>query len=185
MFGWLKELDISLEEPVPSLFTFNLPGHPIRELMGVSLERVRVKIAGTSLEEEGPLLITHWGLSGPAILRLSAWGARELAQKKYEFSAHINWLHKQGYNEQSIREAFSHHRSNNPSRQLYSNNFAELPQRLWQFLLAQSGISREMRFGDLPRKVENLLIKNLVDYTVAVKGKTTFKEEFVMQAALG
>ena len=78
MFGWLKELGHTIEEPVPSLFTFNLPHHPITKLMGVSVEKAKVKIIGAKLEEEGPLLITHWGLSGPAILRLSAWGAREL-----------------------------------------------------------------------------------------------------------
>ena len=85
MFGWLQNLGHNIEEPVPSLYTFNLPGNPITKLTGVSVPDVRLKIAGTKLAERGPLLITHWGLSGPAVLRLSAWGARELKEKNYEF----------------------------------------------------------------------------------------------------
>jgi predicted Rossmann fold flavoprotein len=81
MFDWLKELGHTIEEPVPSLFTFNLPKHPITKLMGVSVPFARIKIAQSKLEQEGPLLITHWGLSGPCVLKLSAWGARELAQR--------------------------------------------------------------------------------------------------------
>ena len=84
-FNWLKELGHTIADPIPSLFTFNLPAHPINALMGVSVANVRVKIEGSKLVEEGPLLITHWGLSGPAILRLSAWGARELAAKNSSF----------------------------------------------------------------------------------------------------
>ena len=110
MFQWLTELGHTIEEPVPSLFTFNLPagstlsadrqagipGHSIRELMGVSVENARVKIMGSKLEQEGPLLITHWGLSGPAVLKLSAWGARELAAKNYDFKITVNWLPTHG-----------------------------------------------------------------------------------------
>src|SRR5688572_30215648 len=101
MFDWLKELGHTIEEPVPSLFTFNIPGHPITKLMGVSVEKARVKIIGTRLEQEGPLLITHWGLSGPAVLKLSAWGARQLATDNWQFSILINWLPE--HNEQSLQ----------------------------------------------------------------------------------
>ncbi len=179
MYDWLKELGHTIEDPVPSLFTFNIQGHPITELMGVSVEKVKVKIAGTSLAEQGPLLITHWGLSGPVVLRLSAWGAQELSEKKYEFKVHINWLYKLEYNEQRLRDAFVNFRDFYSSHKIASYNFAELPQRLWQFLLTQSGVTKEMRFADLPKKIENSLVNNLVDYTMIVKGKTTFKEEFV------
>ena len=92
MFDWLRKLGHSIEPPVPSLFTFNLPDHPIRKLMGISVPNVRVKLLGSKLVQEGPILITHWGLSGPAILKLSAWGARELAAKGYDFTVSINWL---------------------------------------------------------------------------------------------
>jgi predicted Rossmann fold flavoprotein len=179
MFNWVTELGHTIEDPVPSLFTFNIQGHPITELMGISVEKAKVKIAQTSLAEQGPLLITHWGLSGPVILRLSAWGAQELAEKKYEFKAHINWLYKLDYNEPRLRDALINFRDFYSSHRIASYNFAELPQRLWQFLLTQSGVTKEMRFADLPKKIENTLIKNLVDYTMDVKGKTTFKEEFV------
>ena len=177
MFDWLKTLGHSFSEPVPSLFTFNLPRHPITELMGVSVEKAKVKIEGSKLAEEGPVLITHWGLSGPAVLRLSAWGARELKMMNYEFKVHINWL--PDYNEQSLKEAFKQFRRDNASKKIINHNFGGLPNRLWQFLLEQSGLNIEWRLADLPAKHENVLIKNLVDYAAEVKGKTTFKEEFV------
>ena len=177
MFQWLIKLGHTIAEPSPSLFTFNLPKHPITALMGVSVENTRVKIEATKLSEEGPVLITHWGLSGPAVLRLSAWGAKELKDKNYEFAVHINWL--PSYNEQSLKNEFQIFRTSFASKKIGNYNFSFLPGRLWQFLLEQSGIKEEMRFADLPSKLENALIKNLLDYTVAVKGKTTFKEEFV------
>jgi predicted Rossmann fold flavoprotein len=177
MFQWLLNLGHTIAEPVPSLFTFNLPKHPIAQLMGVSVEKARIKIEGTKLVEEGPVLITHWGLSGPAVLRLSAWGARELSDKKYEFVVHVNWLTE--YNEQSLKTLLQQFRTSSPGKKISNHNFAQLPNRLWQFLLQQSGINEEIRFADLPSKTENALIRNLVDYVVEVKGKTTFKEEFV------
>ena len=177
MFQWLLDLGHSIAEPVPSLFTFNLPKHPITQLMGVSVEKARVKIEGSKLSEEGPLLITHWGLSGPSVLRLSAWGARELKAMNYEFKVHVNWL--PDHNEQTLKEAFKTFRFSNANKKIINYNFAQLPNRLWLFLLEISGVHIEWRFADLPAKIENLLIKNLVDYVVEVKGKTTFKEEFV------
>lgn len=177
MFEWLQNLGHSISEPLPSLFTFNLPKHPITQLMGVSVENARVKIEGSKLVEEGPLLITHWGLSGPAVLRLSAWGARELKIKNYEFKIHINWL--PDYNEQSLKKQFQNFRISNSSKKIINHNFSSLPNRLWQFLLEQSGVKEDCRVADLPAKIENALIKNLVNYVAEVKGKTTFKEEFV------
>jgi predicted Rossmann fold flavoprotein len=177
MFQWLQNTGHTISEPMPSLFTFNLPKHPITQLMGISVEEARVKIEGSKLVEEGPVLITHWGLSGPAILRLSAWGARELAAKNYQFRVHISWL--PGHNEQTLKELFVNFRISNSSKKVSNHNFGFLPNRLWQLLLEQSGISAEIRFADLSSKAENLLIKHLADYVVDVQGKTTFKEEFV------
>lgn len=177
MFQWLQSLGHSIAEPVPSLFTFNLPKHPITVLMGVSAQPVRVKIAGTKLAQEGPVLITHWGLSGPAILRLSAWGARELAQKEYRFHVHLNWM--PDFNEQTLKAEMQAMRQAHPIKKIANHNFTKLPSRLFHFLLQQSGITEEQRFADLPAKAENTLIRNLVDYVVEVLGKTTFKEEFV------
>ncbi len=176
MFEWLVKLGHTVAEPVPSLFTFNLPRHPITALMGVSVEKARVKIEGSKLIEEGPVLVTHWGLSGPAVLRLSAWGAKELKVLNYEFNVHINWL--PDYNDQRLKEELQHLRDANPTQKII-NYKSSLPNRLWLFLLEQSGVKEEWRWADLPAKIENVLIRNLVDYVVEVKGKTTFKEEFV------
>lgn len=177
MFQWLQSLGHTIAEPVPSLFTFNLPKHPITQLMGVSVEQARVKIEGIKLVEEGPILITHWGLSGPAVLRLSAWGARDLAGRQYEFKAHINWAPT--FTEQTLKEQFQTLRTTLATKTVVNHNFLHLPNRLWQFLQEQSGVREGTRFADLPAKAENVLIRNLVDYVVEVKGKTTFKEEFV------
>jgi predicted Rossmann fold flavoprotein len=181
MFDWLKELGHSIEEPIPSLFTFNLPHHPITKLMGVSVDKAKVKIIpiaiGTKLEEEGPLLITHWGLSGPVVLRLSAWGARELEVRSYEFGVLVNWLTE--FNEQSLKEKFLQIRNTTASQKIIGKNSFGLPNRLWEFLALQSGVKEEMRWADLPAAVQNKFIKNLCAYECEVKGKTTFKEEFV------
>jgi len=177
MFEWLKELKHSIEEPVPSLFTFNLPKHPITKLMGVSVEKARVKIQNSKLEQEGPLLITHWGLSGPAVLRLSAWGARELKIKNYELRININWLTE--YNEETLRKKFHELRNINASQKVMNKNSFGLPSRLWEFLAEQSGIKSEWRWADLPSTEQNMFIKNLCSYECEVRGKTTFKEEFV------
>lgn len=177
MFDWLRELGHSIEEPVPSLFTFNIPNHPITRLMGVSAGKVKVKVSHSKLADEGPLLITHWGFSGPAILRLSAWGARELAINKWQFAIAINWLPE--YNEQSLHEIFRELRFDMASAKISNRNTFRLPQRLWDFLLEQSGIKPETRWADLPAKEQNKLIKNLCAGEFEVKGKTTYKEEFV------
>lgn len=176
-FNWLKNMGHSIAEPVPSLFTFNLPDHKITELMGVAVENARVKIEGSKLSEDGPVLITHWGLSGPAVLRLSAWGARELAGLQYHFKVHINWVPQ--LTGEELKQQFQQFRSLHSSRKINNHNFTGIPARLWQFLQQQSGISGEIRFSDLTSKAENALIRNLVDYVVEVKGKTTFREEFV------
>lgn len=175
-FGWLQETGHEIVPPLPSLFTFNMPGNPIISLMGVSAIAA-VKIAGTKLQEQGPVLITHWGLSGPAILRTSAWGARELADLNYQFTAVINWL--PDHNENSLREDLQSLRFELGGQKIYNKNPFGLPQRLWQFMLEQSGIAEDARWADVPSKEQNKLIKQLVAMECPVKGKTTFKEEFV------
>lgn len=176
-FGWLKATGHQVTAPAPSLFTFNTPGHPITALMGVSVPAAQVKIAGTKLQEQGPVLITHWGLSGPAVLRLSAWGARDLQQLQYRFTALVNWT--PGFHEHSMREELQELRFSMSKQKMHQKNPFELPQRLWQFLLQQSGIHEEMRWADLPSTAQHLLVKHLVAMELAVQGKTTFKEEFV------
>jgi predicted Rossmann fold flavoprotein len=176
-YEWLKQSDHKIEEPVPSLFTFNMPGNAITALMGVAVEHAVVKIVGSKLSESGPLLITHWGMSGPAVLKLSAWGARELAKNNYHFSVLVNWIPE--YNENSLREKMQRIRFELASQKIVNRNPFSLPNRLWEYLLIQSGIHTDMRWADLPAREQNKLIKNLCAQEHAVKGKTTFKEEFV------
>lgn len=177
MFDWLRASGHTIEAPVPSLFTFNIPGNNITSLMGVSVEKAAVKVAGTKLSEVGPLLITHWGMSGPAILRLSAWGARQLANINYHFTLLVNWL--PGQNEQELRAAWQSYRDDFARQKIDTKNPFGLPGRLWSYLLSVSDINPETRWAEIPAKEQNKLIKNLTAHEFAVKGKTTFKEEFV------
>lgn len=177
MFNWLLALGHIIETPVPSLFTFNMPGDTITELMGVSVEKAGLKIKGTKLAEAGPLLITHWGMSGPAILRLSAWGARHLAESGYQCTLVVNWL--PDYNEQHLRNDWLSLREGSAAQKIGHRNPFALPARLWLHLVVASGIDPDMRWGELPSKCQNRLVKNLVAQEFDVKGKTTFKEEFV------
>ncbi len=146
-------------------------------MIGVSVAKASVKILGTKLQEAGPVLITHWGMSGPAILRLSAWGARELAEKQYQFNVMINWLPE--YHEQSMKDAFIELRQTQAAQKIHGKNPFGLPNRLWTFFLEQAGITEQMRWADLPAKQQQQLIRLLVANEFAVSGKTTFKEEFV------
>jgi len=177
MFGWLQHTGHTIEDPVPSLFTFNLPSHPVTKLMGLSVENAFIKISGTKLESTGPLLITHWGLSGPAVLKLSAWAARRLAEMNWRFGIIINWLGS--YKEQEVRELFHQKRTGEASSRLRSRSPFALPQRLWDFLCDDAGIQPETRWADLKSKEENKLVRNITAYEFSVDGKTTFKEEFV------
>ena len=177
MFEWLTKLGHTIDEPVPSLFTFNMSGNSITALMGVSVENATVKVVGTKLSDSGPLLITHWGLSGPAILKLSAWGARDLADRNYKFKILINWV--PNYNEQSLRDIWQTKRNELSATKISNRNPFGLPNRLWVYLLNESGIKEDIRWADLPSKEQNKLIKNLVAQEFDISGKTTFKEEFV------
>ena len=177
MFEWLTKTGHTIEAPVPSLFTFNIPAHPITKLMGVSVEHAAVKIRGTKLEEEGPVLVTHWGLSGPAILRLSAWGARQLETQQYTFTAIINWL--PSFTEQTLSKTFAAFRHEMAAQKIYNKNPFALPQRLWEYLCEQAGVAADKRWADLPAAIQNKLVKNICAGEFDIKGKTTFKEEFV------
>jgi len=176
-FGWLANLNLKIAEPVPSLFTFNFPKHPLNNLMGVVASDALVKIAGTKLSSQGPLLITHWGLSGPAILRLSAFAARDLAKVDYHFTVIINWSH--GYTEQSFVQKVQSLRSNAGNQKPVNGNFTGLPSRLWEFMLVQAGIDDTKRWADLQSVMVNKLAKCICAYEMKADGKTTFKEEFV------
>jgi predicted Rossmann fold flavoprotein len=176
-FDWLTSLGHSIENPVPSLFTLNIPNNSITSLMGLSVENATVKIVGSKLQSQGALLITHWGLSGPAVLKLSAFAARELANKNYSFEVLVNWLHQ--FNEQSLKEEFLLLRQQLAGQKIHSKNHFGLPNRLWEYLLNIAAVNENTRWADLPLKQQNTLIRNLIGQSFLVKGKTTFKEEFV------
>jgi predicted Rossmann fold flavoprotein len=174
---WLIKLGHTVEPPVPSLFTFNMPQNSITKLMGLSVENAIVKIAGEKMQKSGPLLITHWGMSGPAVLKTSSYAAILLANKNYEFTALINWL--PSYNEITLKDKMQLLRFDMASTKIQNRNPFALPARLWEYLLEQSDIKEGLRWADLPAKEQNKLIKNLCAQSFLVKGKTTFKEEFV------
>ena len=176
-YSWLTKLGHSFERPVPSLFTFNVPKNPISELMGISVENAQVKINGTKFSQTGPLLITHWGFSGPAILKLSAFAAIALSKLNYDFLISINWLN--GYHENSVLEKLRSIRNEQASKKVINKNPFNLPHRLWEYHLVECGINSEIRWADLPSKQQNQLAKQLCAQQFHVKGKTTFKEEFV------
>ncbi|HVU55701.1 MAG TPA: NAD(P)/FAD-dependent oxidoreductase [Puia sp.] len=177
MFGWIRALGHTIEEPAPSLFTFNMPGNDITKLMGVSVPDARVRVGGSKLQEKGPLLITHWGMSGPAVLKLSAWGARELAGVEYRFTVLVNWTGE--LTEDAVRGRLQQVRYEWAGGKLPGKNPFGLPARLWEYALEVCGIRSDLRWADLPVKETNKLVRFLAAGEFAVAGKTTFKEEFV------
>ncbi len=174
---WLEKLGHTLIDPVPSLFTFNMPGNPIATLMGNVVEKAVVRVEGTKLIGRGPLLVTHWGMSGPAILQLSAWGARVLHDKEYQFAILVNWLDEQ--KEQEVQALISKTIANQGGKMLGNLNPFPLTNRLWHFLVSKCALSLELRWQDLGSKSINKLINTLINDRYEVSGKTTFKEEFV------
>jgi predicted Rossmann fold flavoprotein len=176
-FDFITNLGHTIEAPVPSLFTFNMPGNPITELMGVSVPEAQVKIAGSKITATGPLLITHWGMSGPAILKCSAWGARELANTSYQFTIRVNWI--PAYAEQDLRTAWPLIRAEEGNGKMGGRNPFELPSRLWLHLLTVSGIDAGISWATLTAAAQNKLITALTAFECKVSGKTTFKDEFV------
>ncbi len=172
----LKNLGHSIVDPVPSLFTFNIKDNRIKELMGVSA-LASVKVKNAKLKASGPLLITHWGMSGPAILRLSAWGARELAERNYQFEIAVNWLNDWTFEEteSQLKELKLEH-----SKKVVSKKSPfDFPNRLWEKLVLASGILAETKWADLSKKQLVDLTNHLTNAQFQVNGKSTFKEEFV------
>ncbi|MBN9482581.1 MAG: flavoprotein [Bacteroidetes bacterium 43-93] len=176
-YRWLTDIGHSFMPPVPSLFTFNMPKHPITELMGVAVQDVTLKVSGTKIIEHGPLLITHWGFSGPVVLRTSAWAARELNERNYDFNIVVNWLGD--INETELKETIAQLRKDQGKQLVHHKNPFDLPKRFWEYQLKQCGVNEDTRWGELPAAAQNKLIEKLIRDTYSIKGKTTFKEEFV------
>ncbi len=176
-FDWLKELGHEIVPPVPSLFTFNMPKHPITKLMGLSVPKVSVQIQGTKLKSNGAMLITHWGLSGPAVLKLSAFGARTLSEKNYQFSITVKWSGDLAHSE--IEEMLNNLVTKKGGKQLKNLRPFDIPTRLWAYLLGKKDIDPERTWGSMNPKSVHKLIDLLTNDNYEIKGKTTFKEEFV------
>ena len=176
-FDWLKDLDLEIVNPVPSLFTFNIADKSMHEMLGISVPDALIKITNTKLQQRGPLLITHWGLSGPAILKLSAWGARDLADVSYNFGISVSWL--PDFKEDELRIRISDIRTLENKKQTGTFSLFGFPGRLWKWMLVKSEIPDDMRWADVSNKQINKLVTNLLQMNMPVTGKSTFKEEFV------
>jgi predicted Rossmann fold flavoprotein len=172
----LQNFGHAIVNPVPSLFTFNIKDSRIKELPGVSA-LVSVKVKDTKLTSTGPLLITHWGMSGPAILKLSAWGARILSEKNYQFTIFVNWLNDIDANdaEKMLKELKQEHAKKAVSKK----SPFDFPNRLWESLVLASNIPEETKWADLSKTQLQNLTNQLTDSSFQVNGKSTFKEEFV------
>jgi len=180
---WAERFGHTLISPVPSLFTFNMPDEPIRSLMGIVVELAMVRVEKTKLEADGPLLITHWGMSGPAVLKLSAFGARLLADNHYDFAVLVNWLHTK--KEDELRRDLERVKDTNADKKISNYNPFGLSSRLWSFLVEKSAISIESRWKEVTGKAFNKLVNTLLNDRYEVKGKTTYKEEFVTAGGIG
>ncbi|NBU81137.1 MAG: NAD(P)/FAD-dependent oxidoreductase [Flavobacteriaceae bacterium] len=176
IWDMLNQLRHTIVQPVPSLFTFNIKDSRIKDLMGLSAF-AKVKVKSSKLEAAGPLLITHWGMSGPGILRLSAWGARELFDKNYQFTLQVNWLNELTFEEalETLKELKQEH----AKKAVCKKSPFELPNRLWESLVIASGILAETKWADLSKQQLTSLAKQLTNGEFQVNGKSTFKEEFV------
>ena len=174
---WIKELGHKIESPVPSLFTFNMPNENIKKLMGLVVEKTIVSIQGTKLKSDGPLLVTHWGMSGPAILKLSSFGAKILNEKNYDFKIQVNWVNE--VNNEVVANQLKEIIKNNPKKLVSNIKPYFLPERLWNFIIEKSLFEKDKRWEELGNKRINKLVSLLTNDIYCVKGKTTFKEEFV------
>ncbi len=175
-YQWLAALGHEIVQPIPSLFTFNDSAKEFADLMGVAVPEAEVKIAGTRLIQRGPILITHWGLSGPAVIKLSAWAAVDLHKVHYTFTALVNWT---GEPETDVRAMLMKLKNENSKKQAITNPLFNLPKRLWEFLCIKAGVEEQKIWADLSHKAINRLIELLFACPFHIKGKTTFKEEFV------
>ncbi|MEL6579663.1 MAG: NAD(P)/FAD-dependent oxidoreductase [Cyanobacteria bacterium J06621_12] len=178
-YRWAKNLGHKIESGVPSLFTFNLRDPRLQGLAGVSVGDAKLKL-GTGknkLEQTGALLVTHWGISGPAVLKLSAWGARSLFELKYNSSLQINWLPK--YSHEDLKEILSALKQTNPQKKIVNYCPVELPKRLWQRLISYVEIKPDKVWSEISKKELNKLVTEIVQGQYEVKGKGVFKDEFV------
>jgi len=177
MWDLLSQKGHQVVTPVPSLFTFNIKDSRIKDLMGVSVSNVTVKVKESKLKANGPLLITHWGLSGPAILRLSAWGARELFDKNYQFNLQVNFLNEDVFDDVFVQ--LNDLKLIHAKKTVAKKSPFDLTTRLWEQLVLASDISNDSKWADLTKKQLVNLTNQLTNAEFKVNGKSTFKDEFV------
>lgn len=176
-YEWVKSFGHTINEAVPSLFTFNIPDSPFTDLSGISVPSAHLKIHGTSLEQTGPLLITHWGFSGPAVLKLSAWGARVLHGCDYKAKVVVNWLSECSKDE--IYQAFISAKSTFGARLVINESPLALPKNLWRKFVQMSGIPSETRWAVLSKGQIDKCVLMIHAGVFDIRGKSTHKEEFV------
>jgi predicted Rossmann fold flavoprotein len=176
-YAFIQKLGHTIKAPIPSLFTFNDSKKHFADLMGISVANAEVRIATTKFKQEGPLLITHWGLSGPAVIKLSAWAAEYLHEKHYSFTALVSWIGPVG--EESLRSDLQAAKSLRTKQRIFGNPLCDLPQRLWVRLCELAEIPEDKLWGEISNKNLNRLLEYLSKCPFQIKGKTTFKEEFV------
>jgi len=175
--AWLEKLGHKIENPVPSLFTFKMQKQPITQLMGVVVENVLVGIQGSKFKADGALLITHWGMSGPATLKLSSYGARHLNELNYKFKIQVNWANEA--NNDNVFAELESIAKKHPNKLITNNRPYEIPTRLWLYLLEKCELPATKNWGDVGKKGMNKLTNILTNDIYDVDGRTTFKEEFV------
>jgi predicted Rossmann fold flavoprotein len=175
-YQWLENLGLPIVQPFPSLFTFNVPDSGLTHLQGLSVQHGWVQLAGTKHCQEGPLLVTHWGFSGPAVIKLSAFAAEYLHEEQYHFPFLINWC---GQKPEALQEALDSLMRDHPKKLVQSNQQFGLPQRLWAALCEKAGIDDQTRFAELGKRKRNALMETLARDPYNAKGKSTYKEEFV------
>lgn len=173
----MESLGHTVTPPVPSLFSFHVPSSWLRRIPGISVADVEVSVLDTRLRERGPLLVTHLGVSGPVILRLSAWGARILHERNYQFAIRINWL--PGTGEEECRRLLLAQRESHPNRRVINAPLGSLPVRLWEQLAAVAGVQPETTWGRLTREQAKSLARAVTRTELEVHGKSLNKEEFV------
>lgn len=175
-YKWAEQLGHTIQKPVPSLFTFNVPSSSIKDLSGISINPVHLQILGTKFLQEGPILITHFGFSGPAILKLSAWGSRYLYEQNYQIQLMINWV---TFSKERVFTKLQEVKAHFPQKTLLQENLFDLPKNMWKTFLEILGISYKKKNIEIPlQKLKNLAQK-LTEDQYQVDGKTTHKQEFV------
>jgi predicted Rossmann fold flavoprotein len=174
-YNFIQKTGHTINELIPSLFTINLPNEKIKKLMGLSVRNATVKAEGTKHNYTGPVLITHWGLSGPAVLKLSAFAAKDFFDLDYNVNIYVNWTGD--LNEEEVKDVFEEFL--NARTQIINSPLFEIPKRLWEFLLVKSEIDPEKPWNELGKKQQNKLAQLLSKDVYKMQGKTTFKEEFV------